>query len=459
MTRSEIRILAAAQRAYFQTGATLDIRFRLQALRRLRDWILDHEGEIAGALRRDLGKSPTESWLCETGMVLSELRFLLRHTPAFARGAVVPATLSLFPARCRQRPTPLGTVLILSPWNYPFLLAIDPLADALAAGNTAILKPSACAPHTSQLIARLARECFPPEYVAVVPGRREENACLLEEPFDHIFFTGSQRVGREVMSKAAEHLTPVTLELGGKSPCIVLRDADLRLTARRIVFGKFLNCGQTCVAPDYILCDRRVKDALLDRLREQVRLQFGPEPLENPDYGRIINAKHFRRLTALIDPEKTALGGGSRRETLQIEPTILDPVTFEDPVMEEEIFGPLLPVLTFDRLEDALEELSGRPRPLALYLFTRDLPLARRIMDRCRFGGGCINDVVVHLATSRMGFGGMGESGMGSYHGEAGLRTFSHTKSMVERGAWPDPPLRYQPYRPLYGKLLRRILR
>jgi len=347
----------------------------------------------------------------------------------------------------------------MSPWNYPLLLTLDPLTDAIAAGNTAILKPSAYAPHTSAALERLIRDCFDPEYAAVVPGGRAENACLLEQRFDTIFFTGSKAVGREVLRHAAGYLTPVTLELGGKSPCIVDRTANLKLAARRIVFGKFLNCGQTCVAPDYLYCDEAVKEDLLRELNAQVRVQFGSRPLENGDYGRIVNEKHFERLCGLIDPAKVVLGGETDRASLRIAPTVLDGVDWSDPVMGEEIFGPVLPVLTFRSLDEAVERVSSLPHPLALYLFSSDRAAVKAVTARCQFGGGCVNDVVIHLASARLPFGGVGDSGMGAYHGRAGFEAFSHTKSIVDKKTWLDLPMRYQPYRPAYDRLIRRFLR
>ena len=347
----------------------------------------------------------------------------------------------------------------MSPWNYPFMLTLSPLADALAAGNTAVVKPSAYSPHTSRVILDILSQCFDPRYVAVVTGGRAENTCLLQEHFDYIFFTGSQSVGKEVMRKAAEHLTPITLELGGKSPCIVDKTADLKLAARRIVFGKYLNCGQTCVAPDYVYCHRSIKDRLIKEVQEQIRKQYGSRPLDNPDYGKIINEKHFDRILGLIDKKKVVQGGNSDRKTLRIEPTVLDNVSFSDPVMQEEIFGPLMPVLVFDSLEEVISRVNSMPHPLALYLFTSDKAAAKEITARCGFGGGCINDTIIHLATTEMGFGGFGESGMGAYHGKTGFDTFTHYKSIVDKKTWLDLPMRYQPYRQIHEKMVRFFLK
>ena len=336
---------------------------------------------------------------------------------------------------------------------------MEPLADALAAGNTVILKPSAYSPHTSEVIRSLIEECFDPSLAATVTGGRAENTCLLNEHFDYIFFTGSQAVGRQVMRKASEHLTPVTLELGGKSPCIVEKTANLKLAAKRIVFGKFLNCGQTCVAPDYLLCDAAVREPLIAELKKQIQKQYGHEPLANTHYGKIINEKHFQRVCGLIDPSKVIHGGSFDPKTLRIEPTILNDITWEDACMQEEIFGPVLPILTCNSLEEAIQTVNSKASPLALYLFTSDKSAARKVTSRCGFGGGCINDTIIHLATSEMGFGGFGESGMGSYHGRDGFDTFSHYKSIVDKKTWLDLPMRYQPYRGLYGKLIRSFLK
>lgn len=455
-----IHEIVESQRRFFRSGATLPVSFRREMLRRLLDAVNRREAEIGAALAADLGKSGYESFMCETGLVRGEISWMLRHVGRLARERTVATPLAQFAARSFQRPSPYGSALIMSPWNYPVLLTLDPLADAIAAGNTAVVKPSAYASATSALLAELIGECFPPEYVAVVTGGREQNAALLEERFDFVFFTGSQAVGREVLRHTAERLTPAVLELGGKSPCIVDETARLPLAARRIVFGKYLNCGQTCVAPDYILCHSSVKDRLVDALRREIRRQYGAEPLNNPNYGRIVSEKHFRRLLGLIDPDKVAAGGQSRPETLQIAPTILERVAGDDPVMQEEIFGPILPVLTYDRFEDLYAALADRAKPLALYLFSQDRARVREAMSRFRFGGGCVNDVVIHLASSELGFGGVGESGMGAYHGRAGFEAFSHTKSIVDKKTWVDLPMRYQPYQEgRYGKLVRLFLR
>ena len=459
MTEQEIKDIVTKQRKYFQTGATLPVSSRLTALQKLYHAISGHEAEIHDALKKDLGKSGFESYMCETGMVLEEISYMLKHTPKFAREQRVRTPLAQFHSRSYKKPSPYGVTLIMSPWNYPFMLTLSPLVDALAAGNTAVVKPSAYSPHTSEVLRLILSECFEPQYVAVVTGGRAENTCLLHEHFDYIFFTGSQNVGKEVMRNAAEYLTPVTLELGGKSPCIVDQTADIKLAAKRIVFGKYLNCGQTCVAPDYVYCHRSVKDKLIKEVQKQIRRQYGKQPLHNSDYGKIINEKHFDRILGLIDEKKVVHGGSSDRSTLRIEPTVMGNVTFSDAVMQEEIFGPVMPVLTFDSLGEAIRRINSMPHPLALYLFTSDKKAARKVTARCGFGGGCINDTIIHLATSEMGFGGFGESGMGAYHGKTGFDTFTHYKSIVDKKTWIDLPMRYQPYRKRNEKMIRFFLK
>ena len=449
-----------SQRKFFHSGATLSVKFRIKSLKKLYNAVKKYEKEISAALTKDLGKSEFEGFMCEIGLVLTEISYMIRHTRRFAKEKTVYTPLAQFASRSYKKPSPYGNTLIMSPWNYPFLLTIDPLADAIAAGNTAIVKPSAYSPATSAVIEKLIAECFPKEYVAVVTGGRKENAALLEQKFDFVFFTGSQNVGKEVLRHTAETLTPAVLELGGKSPCIVDSTAKLKLAAKRIVFGKYLNCGQTCVAPDYILCHSSVKEQFVKEVCAQIKKQYGEAPLQNPDYGKIVNAKHFDRLRGLIDPQKTVLGGHVNPRTLQIAPTVMDGVTFTDAVMQEEIFGPIMPIVTFDCFEEIYQRLADSPKPLALYLFSEDKKRIREVTERCAYGGGCINDTVIHLATSEMGFGGVGASGLGAYHGKEGFDVFSHSKSIVDKKTWMDLPMRYQPYhRGLYAKLLKLFLR
>ena len=455
----DINQLVSLQRSYFNSGETLDISFRKKQLLKLKATIKKHENAILKALYEDLGKSSYEAYMCEIGLVYSEISHMLKNINRFSRNKYKNTPLSQFPATSYEKKVPYGNVLIMSPWNYPFLLSLDPLVEAIAAGNTVILKPSAYSPHTSQIVYDIIKECFREEYVSCVQGGRKENETLLDMKFDFIFFTGSQNVGKLVLEKAAKHLTPVILELGGKSPCIVDESANIELAAKRIVFGKFLNCGQTCVAPDYILCDEKVKDRLVGELIKQVKLQYSNNPLENKNYGKIVNEKHFERLEGLIEPNKVVCGGHSNRETLQIEPTILDGVTYEDAVMQEEIFGPILPVLAFKGMKDVINDLQGKEKPLALYLFSENQKTIDEITSRVQYGGGCINDVIVHLATTELGFGGVGESGMGRYHGQIGFDAFSHIKSIMHKQNWLDLPMRYQPYQKKFERLVKMFLK
>ena len=455
-----IEEILVKQREFFSTGATIPVKFRVEMLRKLYKSVKENEQAINDALKADLGKSDFEGFMCEVGLSLTEISYMIKHTKKFAKRKFVYTPIPQFASTSFKKPSPYGNVLIMSPWNYPFLLTIDPLADAIAAGNTVVIKPSAYSPETSRIVKKIIEDCFPPEYVSVVTGGRKENSELLDQKFDMVFFTGSQAVGKEVLRRCSEHLTPAVLELGGKSPCIVDSTAKIKLAAKRIVFGKYLNCGQTCVAPDYVLCHKDVKAEFLKEVKKQIVKQYGENPLKNPDYGKIINEKHFDRINGLIDKDKLVWGGESDRNTLQIAPTVMDNVTFEDKVMQEEIFGPVLPIITYDKFEDLFEILKGRQKPLALYIFSENRKNIDRILERISFGGGCVNDVVIHLATSEMGFGGVGESGMGAYHGKTGFDAFSHTKSIVDKKTFMDLPMRYQPYdRKINGKLLKMFLR
>lgn len=459
MTEQEIKDILQQQNHFFSSGKTIPAEFRLKQLESLKEAIIRHEADLAAALKEDLGKSRMESYMCEIGLTLSELTWMQKHLRSLMRSKRVSTPAAQFAAKSFRSPSPYGTVLIMSPWNYPVLLTLDPLIDAIAAGNTAVVKPSAYAPCTFDVMKTMIEECFPKHYVAVVDGGRAENQALLQQRFDMIFFTGGKTVGREVLRHAAEYLTPVTLELGGKSPCIVDSTAKIRLAAKRIVFGKYLNCGQTCVAPDYILCDKRIRDELITAILAEIEKQFRKEPLKNPNYGKIINEKHFERILGLINGEKLVYGGQSEPESLRIAPTVLNNITWDDAVMGEEIFGPLLPILTFDTLDEALDTVESHPHPLALYFFSEDKAAQKKVLDTCRFGGGCINDTIIHLATSDMPFGGVGESGMGSYHGRVGFETFSHYRSIVDKKTWMDLPIRYQKYTGLKEKMMRMFLK
>lgn len=459
MNQESISGLIARQRAFYDTGSTLSLSYRREALKKLQDAIRKGEADINAALHSDLGKSDTECYMCEVGMTLSELSYMLAHMGRYARRRHVLSPLAQFPSDSFTVRDPYGVVLIMSPWNYPFMLTMEPLIGALAAGNCCVLKPSAYAPATAKVIADIVARCFPPEYVCVVEGGRQENQALLAQRFDYIFFTGGVAVGREVMRRASEHLTPVTLELGGKSPCIVDSTAKLDVAARRLVFGKLLNCGQTCVAPDYLLIDRKVKDAFLDRVMHYMARMYGSDPLTNDGYVHMISRKHFDRVCGLIDPAKVIYGGKADPDTLRIQPTILDGVTAEDAAMGEEIFGPVLPVIAYDGIDEAFAWIKAHPHPLALYLFSEERATQERALSTLSFGGGCINDTIIHLATSRMGFGGVGHSGMGSCHGKKSFDTFSHEKSIVKKSTLIDLPVRYAPYNGIKAALLRVFLR
>lgn len=459
MEKETISLIVEKQREFFRTGATLSIKTRILYLNRLKNEIIKNEEKIETALAKDLGKSRLEGYMCEAGLVLSELRFMLKHIRSYAKERTVITPLAQFAARSYQKPGPYGVALVMSPWNYPFLLTMDPIIDAVAAGNTVVVKPSAYSPATSQIMKEIIEQVFPAEYVTVILGGREENNFLLEEKFDYIFFTGSKAVGKLVLEKTSRYLTPVTLELGGKSPCIVDSSAKLKLAARRIVFGKYLNCGQTCVAPDYILCHQSVKEELIGYLKVEIRKQFGKTPLKNESYGKIVNKKHFERICGLIDQKKVVIGGTADENSLKIEPTVLENITFEDAVMKEEIFGPVLPIVTYEKIEEVIDIVNTNEKPLALYVFSENKGFIKKITSECIFGGGCVNDVVIHLATSYMGFGGVGESGMGSYHGKTGFDTFSHYKSIVDKKTYMDLPMRYQPYSVLKERLIKMFLK
>lgn len=454
-----IEKLVELQHLYFETGKTRSIKFRLRALDRLKKGILRMEKEILQALEEDLGKSPTEGYMTEIGMVVSEISYMQKYLRLYAAKKYVVSPLAQFASVSYKLPEPYGVVLVMSPWNYPFMLALEPVVNAIAAGNTVIIKPGNYASATSNVIAKLVSSCFKREYMSVVLGGREVNQDLLDQKFDYIFFTGGKTVGRLVMEKASAHLTPVTLELGGKSPCIVDESADLKIAAKRIVFGKYLNAGQTCVAPDYLLVHQKVKKELIKYINYEIKKQLGADPINHPEYGKIINEKHFNRILGLLENQKIIIGGQGNKNSLKIAPTVVDKVTLDNPLMGEEIFGPVLPVITYNTREEARRIIQANPTPLALYLFTSRTKSKQYFTKNIRFGGGCINDTIIHLATSRMPFGGTGESGMGGYHGKAGFDTFSHYKSIVDKKTWIDLPFRYHPYSSYKDCLIRMFLK
>ncbi len=439
--------LIRRQRAYFQTGATRPLDYRRAELQKLHDALVTHEPALLAALQADLRKSAYEAYTTELGLVLSEVRHALRCLPAWMRPQRRRTPLLAWPARGFVQPEPYGVALILGPWNYPLQLLLSPLVGALAAGNCVVLKPSEFAPHTAAAIAKLIGATFPQEYIAIVPGEREAAEALLRERFDCIFFTGSSNVGRAVMTAAAKHLTPVTLELGGKCPCLVCADAPPDITARRIAWGKFMNAGQTCVAPDFVLVERRLQPALVAALKRAIHQFYGENPQRSPDYGRIINRKHLDRLTGYLSSGQIAHGGQHDAGDLYLAPTLLTGTPLDAPVMQEEIFGPLLPVLAFDNLDDALALLRDRPTPLALYLFTKDRATQEHVLRATRSGGVCLNDTVTHMIGKDLPFGGLGDSGLGAYHGQASFDCFTHRRSVLRRSLAFDPKLRYPPPR------------
>ncbi|WP_260984599.1 aldehyde dehydrogenase [Paenibacillus xylanexedens] len=425
--------LVTTQRTFFNTGQTKPVEYRIQALQNLREGIEKYQQRILDALRADLNKSEAEGYGSEIRIVLGELDYTLEHLREWATPRNVPTSSAMPDAASTIYPEPYGVALIIAPWNYPFQLAFGPLIGAIAAGNCAVIKPSELTPATSRLMNDLIQDIYPEEYIAVMEGEVETSTALLNEKFDYIFFTGSTGVGRIVMKAAAEHLTPVTLELGGKSPAIVHQDADLKLAAQRLVRGKFLNAGQTCVAPDYLVVDELVHDQLMEEIRAEVRDKFGDDVMQNKDFPHIVNARNFDRLSAFLTNGKTLMGGRSNRDQLMIEPTVIGDVDWESPVMQEEIFGPILPVFTYRDLNPMLDEIVRRPKPLALYLFTENEALQEQVLNQVSFGGGCVNDTLSHMTSHYLPFGGVGESGMGSYHGQQSFEVFSHHKSILKR--------------------------
>lgn len=452
-----IEMLLESQRNFFENGNTRNIDFRIRQLLNLKKSIKNNEPEILGALKKDLNKSPFEAYATEVGMVLEEINYLIKNIRRLAKTERVRTPITQFPSVSRIYKEPYGSVLIMAPWNYPIQLSLSPLAGAIAAGNCVILKPSEYAPYSMAVLKKVVEEVFPEKYAAVIESDMEVNKQLLQCKFDYIFFTGSVAVGKIIMAEAAKYLTPVTLELGGKSPCIIDETADISLAAKRIAWGKFLNAGQTCVAPDYVLVQEKVKEALIKELKRHILKLYGDAPIDNEEYPKIINERHFNRLLSLIDGEQVLVGGKHSSELLKIEPTVLELENAESLIMKDEIFGPLLPVLTFKSMEEVRNFVNSRPKPLALYLFTTSKGNERYIMKNTSFGGGCVNDTIVHLATTSMGFGGVGESGMGSYHGKLSFSTFSHSKSVLKKSNLLDIPLRYPPYKNKIN-LLRKIL-
>ena len=444
------------QKAFFQSGATRPYALRRKQLLKLKTMLETNEHKIMDALQADLHKSDFEAYTTEIGILIQSLNHALRNLKTWMKDDTVKRPLFLRFTKATIKKDPKGTVLIIGPYNYPVQLLLEPLIGALAAGNTAILKPSEFTENTEKVLKELITQTFDANIVSVITGGVEETQKLLEYPFDHIFFTGSARVGKLVYKKAAEHLTPVTLELGGKSPCIIDKSANLDIAAKRIVFGKFINAGQTCIAPDYLLVDETVKNDLLTKLINTLK-QFYPDPKKT--LSRIVNRKHFNRITNLIEKDKIVHGGDHDIETLYIEPTILDGVTFDDAIMQEEIFGPLLPIIQYDDIDQVLDTLKTKPRPLALYVFAEDNDASENILNSLNFGNGAVNDTILQVANPNLPFGGTGMSGFGHYHGKASFDTFTHLKSLIDKSTSIDPPITYPPYSKRKMALIRRLLK
>ena len=456
MKVSEINRL---QRQYFNTGKTRELTTRRRALETLQKAISDNEKEILEALTKDLGKAPMEGYLTEVSLVQTEIKYALKHLNSWARPKKVKTPIAHFPSKSIIYKEPYGVALVLSPWNYPIQLCLAPVVGAIAAGNCVIIKPSKSSMNVATVLEKVINRAFEAKYIYCLAPNGDSYDELLAEKYDYILFTGSERVGKWIMESAARTLTPVTLELGGKSPCIVTKSADIDLAAKRIAWGKFLNAGQTCVAPDYILVHKDRKAELLEKLKKSVVQLYGAKPLENPDYPKIITQHHYHRLLGLTENEKIVMGGMGNEKALKIVPTILDNISFESKVMQEEIFGPILPVITFDTIDDVIDNLIHRPHPLALYLFTKNKQEEQKIVNNVIYGGGCINDVVVHLANHHLPFGGVGSSGMGAYHGKKSFDTFTHEKGVLKKALWLDVPLRYAPYTEKGLKLARKIMK
>ncbi|GHA55076.1 aldehyde dehydrogenase [Pontibacter akesuensis] len=451
-----VQKLVQRQRAFFASGKTLDVEFRREQLKRLQQAIRKHEQDLFDAMYSDFRKPEMETYSTEVGFVELELKLTLKNLTNWAKPRKVSESIINFPASSYVYSEPYGVALIIGPWNYPFQLLLNPLIGAMAAGNCAVVKPSELTPATSAVVARMLRENFEEDYVAVVEGGVQTTQYLLQQRYDYIFFTGSTRVGKIVMRAAAENLTPVTLELGGKSPAIVAEDADLGLAARRIAWGKYLNAGQTCVAPDYVLVEEQVKEEFVHLLSQTIQDFYGEDPAKSPDYARIVNDQHFSRLSKLLQDGVTRTGGQTDGNSRYIAPTVLDQVTWQHPVMQDEIFGPILPVIPFKGIDEAVKMVNNHEKPLALYFFSSSKSKQQQLLQYTHFGGGCINDTISHLINPNLPFGGVGASGMGSYHGKGSFDVFSHQKSVLHRGTWIDLPLRYPPYRnrlPMLRKL------
>lgn len=440
----EIQEIVSKQKAFFKTQQTKNLRFRKMYLEKLRDLILENENLLYEAIYKDFGKSKFDTFTTEISFVLNDIEYYLKNLKSLSKPKKVRTNLANQFGKSRIHNEPLGNILVIGAWNYPYQLSLSPIVAALAAGNCCILKPSEIAENTMKVMAKIINENFPPEYLYVYEGGIDETTELLKLKFDKIFFTGSTKIGNIVYKAAAENLTPVVLELGGKSPAIITKDADLEVAAKRIVWGKFLNAGQTCVAPDYLLVEESIQEQFLEMLRKNIQ-QFKYEP-QSEHYTKIINQKNFQRLIKLIDQDKIYFGGNSDEENRYIEPTILTNINWKDEVMQEEIFGPILPVISFTNFNLILNEIIELEKPLSAYLFTNNSEEKENFKNKISFGGGCINDVIMHLGNENLPFGGVGNSGIGNYHGKFGFETFSHQKAVLERSTWGEPNIKYPPY-------------
>jgi acyl-CoA reductase-like NAD-dependent aldehyde dehydrogenase len=446
-TQIKIAEIFNAQQNFFETGTTRSLVFRTEQLRALKSRIKSKENQISEALKADLHKSPFEAYATEIGFILEEINHTISHLPQWAKPRSVITPITQFLSTASVTYEPRGRTLIIAPWNYPFQLLIGPMIGALAAGNCCILKPSEFAPHTASVVHEIISQLYPTSYVAVVEGGVEETQLLLAQKSEYIFFTGSTKVGKIVMRAAAEHLTPVTLELGGKSPCLVEAQANIPIAAARIAWGKFLNNGQTCVAPDYLLVDEKIQKPFITALQEAITKMYGANAQKSPDYGRIINRRHFERLKSYLTEGKILFGGDFDENDNYIAPTLITDIKPQSPLLEEEIFGPILPILPYKSLEEAITFIKNKPNPLAFYLFTQNTKVERQILNQVQFGGGCVNDTIVHLAVPDLPFGGVGASGIGGYHGKYSFETFSHRRAMLKKSIFPDIPIRYAPYK------------
>ncbi len=454
----DVKQIFESQRKFFYSNATRDISFRILMLKKLKQEIIINEKEIEEALFLDLHKSPVESYITEIGFVISEINLCIKKLKSWAKPKRVSSSITCFPSKARIISEPYGLCLIISPWNYPFQLLISPLIGAISSGNCAIVKPSEHSPNTSKIIKKILDRVFEHEYVFTVLGEKEVSQELLELEFDYIFFTGSSSLGRLVMEKASKHLTPTTLELGGKSPCIVDKDANIKVSARRITFGKFLNAGQTCIAPDYLFVHKDIKDVFVKEMINSIKEFYSEESINSKDYGRIINQTHFFRLRKMLDDGKIIYGANYDEKEKYISPTLIEDILPDSELLSEEIFGPILPIISFENIDTLIQELKVKPKPLALYVFSQSKKIQDKIIENISSGGVCVNDTIMHIVPQSLPFGGVGNSGMGSYHGRKSFKTFSHERSILNRKTWLDLALRYPPFTESKKKIVKKVL-